>query len=284
MALAPPTTAPTPIRMLPGQVRPQPQATAGAPVTPQAPVTPKAPMPVGAMPRPVSAPPTTPQMSSFAPGVNTYSTNPASDLRGQTITPGPMANRMNIAQTYENNWNAATAPQFQADLRSATSQAAGAGQLGSGQLRTSLGNLAYNRDTQRNANESNFLNTALGGTIDDAYRNIGVAQSQQAFQAGLQNQTFQQQLQALLAGQSGNPADTQLALSSIYGNNASQAGSALSGLIGNTVNNNTQQGILQRIGQTAPTPTAPAATPPYVAPTGSSLYDPKSWIGGGVTY
>lgn len=181
--------------------------------------------------------PTTPQApQNWAPGVNTTQTNPADDLRGKTITPGPMADRNAIAQTYENNWNNATAPQFQADLRGATSQAAGAGQLGSGQLRTSLGNLAYNRDVNRNAQEGNFMNQALEGSIGDAYRNVGIAQQQQQFQSGLQDQTFRQGLNALQVGNSGNPADAQFALSSLYGN---QANSGYAG-IPNTLNSGSQ--------------------------------------------
>lgn len=176
--------------------------------------------------------------TSFAPGVNLTATNPATDLRGQTISPGPMADRNKIAQTYETNWNNATAPQFQADLRNATSQAAGAGQLGSGQLRTSLGNLAYNRDVNRNAQESNFLNSALEGSIGDAYKNVAQANQQQAFQSGLQNQTFNQGLQSLAAGNSGNPADAQLALSNLYGG---QANSGYAG-IPNTLNSGSQAG------------------------------------------
>lgn len=249
----------------PTQVTPPPTATPSVPK----PLTTQQPAPLGvssATPSTTSPAPTTP----WAPGVSTYSTTPSSDLRGQTITPGPMANREQIANTYEQNWNAQTDPQFQADLKSATSQAAGAGQLGSGQLRTSLGDLAYNRDVQRNADESNFQNTALNGTIQDAYNNIGIAQQQQGFQSGEQNQTFNQGLQSLLAGQSGNPADTQLALSQLYGNNAAQSSQGLNGLIGGSINNTAQQSALQQLlrglggGTSTATPTpAPVGTPIY---------------------
>lgn len=207
----------------------------------------------------------------YAPGVSTYATNPSNDLRGQTIVPGQMADRNQIAQNYVNTWNATTNPQYQADLRSATSQAAGAGQLGSGQLRTSLGNLAYNRDVQRQGQESNFLNNALSGSIQDAYNNIGIAQQQQQFQAGLQNQTFSQGLQALQAGQSGNPADTQLALSGIYSNNANNASNATSNLIGGTGANTAQQSVQQTL-QGLYNPTFPTTTP--TAPTVPIVNDP----------
>lgn len=235
----------------------------------------------------LAAPTATPQApTSFAPGVNLHSTNPQSDLRGQTITPGPMADRNQIAQTYENNWNNATAPQYQADLRSATSQAAGAGQLGSGQLRTSLGNLAYNRDVNRNAQEGNFLNSALQGSIGDAYNNIGIAQQQQGFQAGQQNQSFQQGLQALQSGQSGNPADTQLALSQMYGNQSGNAFGSIPGLLNSgsqAGQTNQQTKTLQDYLNTLSGGGSPATpTPPYSpAPgtgVGGAFNTPGNWI------
>jgi hypothetical protein len=213
-------------------------------------------------------PPTAPQAlgsaatsTPYAPGVSTYATNPSNDLRGQTIVPGQMADRNQIAQNQINTWNASSAPQYQADVRSATSQAAGGGQLGSGQLRTSLGNLAYNRDVQRNAAQSNYLSAAQTGSIDDAYKNIGIAQQQQQFQAGLQNQTFNQGLQALQAGSTGNPTDTQLALSGIYSNNANNASNATSNLIGGSSANAGQQSI-QQILQGLYNPTYPSMPVP----------------------
>ena len=237
--MASPSLAPTPL--------PQVQAT---PAIPQ--MAPKA--------------PTTSPGTPYAPGVNTYATNPQSDLRGQTIVPGAGADRNAIAQNQVNTWNASSEPQYQADLRSAVSAGYGRGQGGSGQLRTSLGNLAYNRDLQRNSAQSNYLNSALTGSIDDAYKNVGIAQNQQQFQAGLQNQTFNQGLQALQAGSTGNPADTQLALSGIYSNNANNASNATSNLIGGSTANNTQQGILQQLQglygpSTQPTPVPQATIP-----------------------
>lgn len=233
-------------------------------------------MPLPQAPKPPATPPMAPKAPAspgtpYAPGVNTYATNPQSDLRGQTIVPGQMADRNQIAQNQVNTWNASSQPQFQADLRSATSHAAGAGQLGSGQFRTSLGNLAYNRDLQRNSAQSNFLNNAQLGSIDDAYKNVGIAQQQQQFQTGLQGQTFNQGLQALQAGSTGNPAETQLALSGLYSNTASNAANAASGLFSGNSANDTSQGILQQLQAlykpaaptTAPTPTIPIINDNY---------------------
>lgn len=140
---------------------------------------------------------------SKIPGVSLTATNPANDLRGQTIAPGATADRFGIANQQLQNWNATTAPQFQSDLRGATSNAAATGRLGSGGLRTSLGDLTYNRDVQRQGQQNNFLTNALTGSIDDAYKNVGIAQQQQGYQTGLQNQTFQQGLAAQ------NQADSQ---------------------------------------------------------------------------
>lgn len=294
-------------------------------------------------------------------------TDPTNNLTNQTITPGAGVDRYNIAKQQFSNYADSTNPAYQASIRDATAAAAGAGQLGSGQLRTSYGNLANQRNQQLQNAQNSFLTDALNGSIQDAYNNIGIAQQQQGFQSGqqqnaynqalatgqfnnatqqqqfnqalqggqfqndtqnqafnqalatgnfqnatqsqqfnqgitqsqlaaaLQNQQFNQglqagqfqnatqnqlfnqgitqsQLAAMLQGQqfnqgvtqsqlqdqltnsaanrsaqqfalgsTGNPSDLQLALSQLYGNQASQAGNALSGLIGNTVANNTQQ-------------------------------------------
>lgn len=128
------------------------------------------------------------------PGVQGTPTNPANDLRGQTLSVAPTADRKSLATDYLNTWDAATAPQFQADLGKATSNSAALGQLGSGGLRTSLGDLTYNRDLQRNAQAKNFYTDAENGSINDAYQNVGIAQQQQQYQTALQNQTFNQDL------------------------------------------------------------------------------------------
>lgn len=269
------------------------------------PVTPSGPTGV------VPVPPT-PIPSS--PGVSLSPINPANDLRSQTIGVGPTADRYQIAQDQLKTYQQASDPLYQKTLRDATSQAAGAGQLGSGQLRTSLGDLALNRDLELGAQGQSFLQNALTGSIGDAYNNVGIAQQQQqrqdqaqqtafgqaATQAGMQDalQTSAQNrsLQQLLAGDAGNPSDTQLVLSQLFGNNAAQAGSALSGLIGGTVNRNAQtqatndmSGLLKLIlgGQSGASPTTslPSTITP-IAPTVPStggvatggLFDPSSWL------
>lgn len=205
-----------------------------------------------------------------SPGVSLTPTNPTNDLRGQTIGVGPTANRADLANTYIQNWDKADQPYFQRDQRAATSNAAGRGQLGSGQLRGALGDVVQQHDLQRQNAQSNFYTDALRGSIDDAYKNVGVAQQQQQFQTGLQNQTFGQDLTRYQVGAQNDPSQTQLALSGIYGQGASQAGSALSGMIGNSVGADaakSQQSqidaILARLGIGGTAGGGMAQTPPY---------------------
>lgn len=204
---------------------------------------PKAPTPIAQAPTAPFAssqstsPGTPTALSSYAPGVNLTSTNPANDLRGQTITPGPMADRKALAGDYLSAWDKASTPYFQRDLRTATSNAAGKGQIGSGQLRGALGDVTTAHDTQREAAAQQFYTSALDNSVNDAYRNIGVAQQQQGFQAGLQNQTFNQGLQSLYAGNYGNPADAYGLLSNTYSNSANSGNAALNGLIASIIAN-----------------------------------------------
>jgi hypothetical protein len=280
---------PTPVR-----VSTQSPTVTRPPTTP--PVPPTAPTPV---PTPIPAP-TTPETSAIpAPppqatpvtsiaGVSSTPTVASHDLRGQTIQ-GPTVDRKALATDYLNTWDATSRPQFEADQRSVTSNAAATGRLGSGGFRTSLGDLTYNRDIQREGQAKNFYTDALNGSIDDAYKNVGIAQQQQGFQSGQQNQTFGQNLatQQLLdyltnsqhtrdlqdytVGSSGDPTSTYLGLSGLYGGQASQGANNVGSLIGNTVAKNGAQsqaeqlaailksyGILGGTGQETTVPETPA--------------------------
>lgn len=190
-----------------------------------------------------------------------------------------MANRVSIANSDLQNWQQQQAPIYQENLRNATQQAAGAGQLGSGQLRTSLGDLAYNQNQATNAAMGNFTQNALTGSIGDAYNNVGIAQQQQQFQAGLQNQGFNQGLQSLIAGEGGNPSSTQLGLSGIYGQQAAAGQQGVGNIIqGATQNNNNQayqQQILNMIGRGQPAQQAPS-------PVGTPLYNTSTSTGQGI--
>lgn len=140
--------------------------------------------------RPMALPQSPPQ----ATGVSLTRTNPNNDLRGQTITPSIATDRTALANQYIQNWNAASKPAFDADVRDTINQGAALGQLGSGGLRTRVGNLVANRDAQRDIAQSNFLTDALNNSINDAYNNIGIAQQQQAYQTGLADTAFNQGL------------------------------------------------------------------------------------------
>lgn len=331
-------------------------------------------------------------MTTPTPQPQGYNLTPQS-LVGQTITPNQSTDRYGIAQQQFQNFADQSNPAYASALKQATSAGAGAGQLGSGQLRTSYGNLANQRNQQLQQAQTGFLTDALNGSIQDAYNNVGIAQQQQQYQAGQnqqnfgnnlatvqqnqanqgqafnqnlaqqqlglygQNQGFQQGLardqynlygqnqsfnQNLAQGQfqdqhqnqlfnqglnsaqlglttqaqqfgqgvttaqlgdqltnsaynrnlglaqfgsSGNPTDTQLALSQLRGTQAGQAGSALSGQIGNTISNNANQEYLRQIqaqyggGGLQPTPTysgGPATTP--TQSTGGALNNPNSYI------
>lgn len=234
-----------------------------------------------------TAPATAPAALPSISGVNLTPTNPANDLRGQTITPGATADRYAVAQDRFKTFADATLPYYAQGRRDTASHAAGAGQIGSGQFRLSLGNAENVRNLQLDTARDTFLQNALEGSIDDTYKNVAQANQQQQYQTGAQNQTYQQMLQALglgdslqnsavnraatqyQIGASGNPASTQLAVSNQYGQNASNASNALGGLINGTVANtsaqNSQQSIqdlLRSIGVGTYNPSAtPTGTP-----------------------
>lgn len=177
----------------------------------------------------------------FAPGVNLTPTTVDNALTNDTITPGPMADRFKIAQDQWQNFVNATQPQYDAQLRDAERNAFGAGRGVSGALRTSLGDLANQRSLALDTQKNDFLNNALSGSIEDAYRNIGIAQQQQGFQAGQQGTAFNQALQQLLAGSSGDPSQIALILSSIFGGQGGNLGQAVGNYTAaQTANNNTQ--------------------------------------------
>jgi hypothetical protein len=182
------------------------------------------------------------------------------NLIDQTISRAPTADRFKIAQDQYDASVAAGEPAYQANLRDAMRKAAAGGALGSGMLNTSLGDIVTNRDTANRTNRTNFMDDALKGTIADSFGDTNIAQQQQGFEKGvsdtafnenasatqlqdtLQNSSFGRALQALLAGSSGNPADTSLILSQIFGNQATGASSALGGLISGTTTNNATAG------------------------------------------
>lgn len=173
---------------------------------------------------PINQAPTAPAPAQGA--VNLSPTDPNNALTAQTITPGSMADRFKLAQDRFATFTASSDPAYQAALRDANRMGAAAGGLGSGQLRTSLGDLALNRSRDlTNARDTLFQN-ALEGTIGDSWNSIGLAERQQAFQNQQQQQAFEQALQQFYAGNAGG---TGAATRTAYGSQvAGQGQDALS--------------------------------------------------------
>lgn len=249
---------------------------------------------------------TTPVTQSTAalPGVTP--TDPNNSLLNQTIGAPTQNDPYQIAQQQWDAFQKATNPTYEASLRDAVRQAAGAGAIGSGQLNTSLGDLANNRATQLDSQRQSLLANALTTANENAYRNVGIAQQQQGFQQGQQQTAFNQgitqtqledalknsalgrALEQFTAGNSNDPTSLLLALSGIFGNAGSQAGNALGGLISGRTGNQTSQGsndalaqyFRQLYGGGTTTPSAPNANPIFgtlTSPT-PSIYSPNLGI------
>lgn len=219
-------------------------STALSPASP-APATPSSPLPLATS-------------AGASPYANTQTTTPggANDYSTQTITPGAGVDRLALAKSNFENFAKSTDPEYQATLREANQAGAGAGQLGSGMLRGRLGDIATTRSRDLQTAATSNLNNATSGSIEDAYRNIGIAQQQQGVQIGqqqtafdqqqrtqalqeaLKNGDFQRYYQLLQAGQAGSPADVQLALAGNYGNQAGAAGASAGNLAGSAVRQN----------------------------------------------
>lgn len=177
-----PTLTPTPQ---------QTQPLTPIPATPQAAPGVSEVTPPSLQPMPVGNPQAQPQAGGFP------MTDPNDPLTKRTIQRDPLVDRFNLAQDRFNTFVQSTDPQYQAALRQANRYGAATGRLGSGDLRTDFGNLAQQRDLQMRTAQNQFLQDALGGTIDDQFRDIGIAQQQQGFQAGQQQQAFENELRSL---------------------------------------------------------------------------------------
>lgn len=221
----------------------------------------------GPRPRPVAPTPALPPSMPSVPaprGVSLTPTNPASPLTTQTIGAGSLADRFQLAQHEWENFARASDPTYQASLRDASRAAAAGGGLGSGMLRTSVGDLASNRalalDTQRNT----LLGNALEGTIGDAWRAVEQATQQQGFQAGQQQQAFDNELRRLGLTDQLTNADFQRALQTWMAGNQGGTGAntALAGASAARGNSNDALDALQAwMSARAAAPPAPAPRP-----------------------
>lgn len=145
---------------------------------------------------------------AVSPGVSTNTNS----LLGQTITPSNDIDRVAIAKDLLSQFDPLTEAKFREDLDRSSQQAAGMGQLGSGMWRSSLAKVAGDRAQQRDAYERQVIDQALGGKLDDYYKNIGIAQQQQGFQAGQQRAAFDQTMATRAADLQEKVANGQLSL------------------------------------------------------------------------
>lgn len=198
------------------------------------------------------------------------SDSPEGNYLGQTIQPGAGVDRVRLAQDAFDTFQKSSDPAYQAAVREAISNGAALGQIGSGGLRTSVGNLANARQNTLENERATLTNNALTGSIDDAYKNIGIAQQQQGFQANQQQTAFGQGTQQeyldealrngdynrargiLDAGESGNPSTTAQNLSNNYGNQSSAAAAGAGQLIANAIANNSSSAALDQIKRLLP--------------------------------
>lgn len=82
--------------------------------------------------------------------------------------------RVQMAKDLLAQFDEATAPEYERDVRMATRNGAAMGRLGSGDLRTELGNLALVRGRDRSLKAKELMTTALRDSIDDQFRKTGV--------------------------------------------------------------------------------------------------------------
>ncbi len=180
--------------------KPKPAATAQPQANSQVPLAPPAnsstPLATGSPTTQSVAQSNIPLAAPSQPYATTTSSAPGSNANylGTTIQPGPATDRYAIAQSRYDDFAKSTDPYYQKALRDVKSAAFGRGQGGSGMLRTSLGDAANLRNIQLDTARSGFLNDALEGSIGDAYKNIGIAQQQQGFQAGQQREASSQDI------------------------------------------------------------------------------------------
>lgn len=221
-----------------------------APETPATPAPSQTPIPLA-----TSGPSGDPGVADPVPYANITKNIPgtASDYTDKTITPGAGVDRLALAKSNFENFALSTDPEFRASLNEANQAGAGAGQIGSGMLRGRLGDIGVTRARDLQTAATQNINDATQGSIADNYANLGIAQQQQGFQQNQQQTAFQQQQQTQLlqealkngdfqryyqllqAGNAGNPADTQLALSGNYGTQASAAGASAGSLASGAV-------------------------------------------------
>ena len=260
---ATPAAAPTPAQPLTSSAG---DGFGAAPAQPAVPTS----LPTSLPPVPASGTPSGPSLTP---------TDPNNPLTSQTISANPALDRFKLASERFDTFAQSTEPAYQSALRDAQRMGAAAGGLGSGQLRTSLGDLGLNRARDMDTQKRGLFQDALEGSVADGQFATGVAQQQQGFQNGQQQDAFRNELQRLgfgedminsafgralqqwQAGQStGTGSNTAMAAGQ---NTANQGGSALDALN-------------ELIKGQAATPNAPAAQPQL--PAGVDLNKIAGWF------
>ena len=197
----------------PGQPRvPAPLGTPAVPAAPTGMIP--TPPPIGVPEGPTAVPaPRQPQGETFAPPTGLPApnqpvappdvsptltpTDPNDPLTGKTIAPGRGLDHFALADERFDTFAKGTDPAYQAALRDAKRVGAAAGGLGSGMLRTSLGNELNLRNTQLDTEKRGLFSDALEDTVGDARFATGIAQDQQRFQSGQQQQLFENELRRM---------------------------------------------------------------------------------------
>lgn len=179
-----PITEPAPT--IPQAPTPTPQTTSTAPASGG--MAPIAPTPLPNIP----TSPASINTTQFSQGGYTGPSPSSIGALSSFLQGGPEIDRVALAKDLLAQFDPLTEAGFREDLRDATGQAAGMGQLGSGMWRTGLSNIAADRSRERDAYGRQVMNAALTGSIEDFYRNVGIAQQQQGFAAEQQAAQFAQ--------------------------------------------------------------------------------------------
>ena len=144
---------------------------------------------------PAPAPPAQPSAPSVSPTLTP--TDPANPLTGQTIAPAQGVDHFRLAQERFDTFAKGSDPAYQAALRDAKRVGAAAGGLGSGMLRTSIGDYAANRANSLDVEKRRTFSDAIENTVGDARFATGVSQQQQGFQNEQQQQAFMNKLREM---------------------------------------------------------------------------------------
>lgn len=126
------------------------------------------------LPAPLTMAQAAPASSAQAPGQAggtpslTMAQTPVTTPAPTVAAPTAPVDRVKLATDIFNTTAASTAPAYEAAQRGAVSTGAGLGQLGSGQLRTSEGNLELARERDLDTLRSTLVNSATQGSIEDA--------------------------------------------------------------------------------------------------------------------